>query len=85
MTEVTTSNSTNNVETTEKKENKPTLNQILEAEIRDLAHNAVVLKREIDTAKTSYKKKYFSRKLKKNNDEAVKLLMALEKLQQLKR
>ena len=53
---------------------------MLHVELRRLMENALTIKKKIDTAKTDYKKSYYSKKLKKNNMEALKVLTAIERV-----
>lgn len=53
---------------------------MLQIELRRLMENALEMKKKVDTAKTDYKKSYFSKKLKKNNMEALKVLTAIERV-----
>lgn len=46
--------------------------------IADTAQESIELKHTIDTAKTEYKKKYFRKKLKKNNEKLASLLTLAE-------
>ncbi len=54
--------------------------EILQIELRRYMENALKMKKKIDTAKTNYKKIYYSKKLKKNNMEALKVLTAIERV-----
>lgn len=67
----------------QEEEKKPTtLLDMLQFELRDRMTTALDIKNKIDTAKTSAKKKYFQKKLKKNNIEAAKVLTAIERIAQ---
>jgi len=59
---------------------QPTLAQIIESEIKHLSDISKVYQKEINEAKTSYKKKYFHKKLKKNNEKLFEMLIALQKV-----
>lgn len=48
--------------------------------IRAKAQQAITYKNKLDTAKTKPKQIFYSKKLKKNNQEAMQLLLALDKL-----
>ena len=49
----------------------------------DLAKKAVDLKTKIDTAKTNFKKEYYSKKLNKINKEALDVLILINSSQQV--
>lgn len=57
---------------------------MLQIELRRCMESALELKKKIDSAKTDYKKTYYSKKLKKNNTEALQVLTAIEKYKQQK-
>ena len=72
-------------ETPVKGKNKPiTLLDMLQVELRERMTVALDYKEKIDTAKTDIKKKYFRKKLLKNNLEAAKILTAIENITQQK-
>ncbi len=62
------------------KTSQPTVTEMLQSMLRECAANALEYKRKIASAKTDYKKKYYKKKLDKNNDEAMRVLASLEKL-----
>lgn len=64
----------------EKEQKKITLMDMLQYELRSRMTTALEFKTKIDTAKTSYKKKYYQKKLQKNNTEAAKILTAIENM-----
>ena len=71
------------VETTEtdpEKEQTISLLDLLQLELQEYMRNALNLKERIDGAKTDYKKKYYNKKLKKNNMEALKILTAIQRV-----
>lgn len=53
---------------------------ILQMELRRHMETALDYKKKINSAKTSYKKSYYQKKLKKNNTEALKVLTAIERV-----
>lgn len=55
--------------------------QLVNEEIQQLIKISVNFKHAIDTAKTSNKKQYFTRKLKQNNELILKYLTAAQNLQ----
>lgn len=55
-----------------------TLDDIVRYEVTRLIMTSKKYKENIDTAKTSAKKKYFEKKLKKNNEEILELLATAE-------
>lgn len=52
----------------------------LQDELRDLTKKAVEYKMKIDSAKTFAKKRYYEKKIKKNNEMAFKVLATLKDL-----
>lgn len=65
----------------DEEESKPvTLLDMLQYELRERMTVALEYKNKIDGAKTSSKKQYFQKKLKKNNVEAAKILTAIERV-----
>jgi hypothetical protein len=54
--------------------------QLVNEEIQQLIKISVNYKTAIDTAKTQYKKQFFIRKLKQNNELVLKYLTAAENL-----
>ncbi|KKM48144.1 hypothetical protein LCGC14_1557950 [marine sediment metagenome] len=72
-------------ETPVKGKGKPsTLLDMLQVELRSRMTIALDFKEKIDTAKTDVKKKYFRKKLLKNNLDAAKILTAIENITQQK-
>ncbi len=67
-----------------KKISNMTLLDMLQYELRDRMTIALGYKEKIDTAKTDVKKKYFRKKLLKNNLDAAKILTAIENITQEK-
>ena len=57
-----------------------TLLDMLQYELRERMTTALDFKNKIEGAKTSVKKQYFQKKLKKNNVEAAKILTAIERV-----
>ena len=57
------------------------LKHVLAAELKDLASTGMALRQKINTAKTSHKKKYYTKKYQKNSKRAAEVIMALERLQ----
>ena len=57
-----------------------TLLDMLQYELRERMTVALDYKNKIENAKTSVKKQYFQKKLKKNNIEAAKILTAIERV-----
>jgi hypothetical protein len=55
--------------------------QLVNEEIQQLIKISVNYKTAIDTAKTQYKKQFFIRKLKQNNELVLKYLTAAQNLQ----
>ena len=53
---------------------------ILQMELRRHMEVALEYKKNIEGAKTESKKKYYAKKLKKNNTEALKVLTAIERV-----
>ena len=49
--------------------------------LQELVANAVALRKQIKDAKTGVKKQYYTKKLRKNNQEAFQLMLAYERLQ----
>jgi len=64
----------------EKESKKLTLLDMLQHELRNRMTVALELRSKIDTAKTTYKKTYYNKKLVKNNTEAAKILTAMQNL-----
>lgn len=58
--------------------------EMLQHELRTHMETALEYKNKINEAKTSYKKKYFGKKLKKNNLQAMKILTAIERMSKIK-
>lgn len=50
------------------------------AEFQYLTKNAVALKEQIDKSKTKTKKEYLTKKLHRNNNQAIEVVVALDKL-----
>lgn len=72
-------------ETPVKEKGKPiTLLDMLQYELKERMTVALDHKEKIDVAKTDTKKKYFKKKLLKNNLEAAKILTAIENITQQK-
>jgi len=46
----------------------------------ELSNRAIELKEQVDNSQTETKRKYYSNKLEKNNDEAIRVLIMIEKL-----
>lgn len=68
-------------ETPVKGKKKPvTLLDMLQVELRERMTIALDYKEKSDSAKTDTKKKYFRKKLLKNNLEAAKILTAIENI-----
>ena len=61
-----------------------TLLDMLQYELRDRMTVALNYKEKIEAAKTDVKKKYFKKKLLKNNIDAAKILTAIENITQQK-
>lgn len=55
----------------------------VEAELQDLITEASIIRKEISTAKTNTKKKYFEKKFKKVNQEVRQMVAALHRIQQV--
>lgn len=68
------------VETDPKKEHTISLLDLLQLELQEYMRNALKLKKIMGEAKTDYKKKYYGKKLKKNNMEALKILTAIQRV-----
>ena len=66
--------------TEEESQRPPTVVQMLQYELRERMKTALDYKTKIETAKTEHKKKYYGKKLKKNNVEAMKILTAIERV-----
>lgn len=49
-------------------------------ELKELMGRSTMLQSQMKTAKTKTKEKYFRRKLQKNNQEAMKMLVALNSM-----
>ena len=60
---------------------QPKLIDIAKAEFMYLLEQAKEYKEKIDTAKTGAKRNLYKKKLKKNNIEAMQMLVAIEKLE----
>ena len=54
---------------------------MLQMELHRYMKQALEFKRKIETAKSAYKKKYYEKKLKKNNMEALKVLTAIQRVE----
>lgn len=68
-------------ETEESEEQKPiTLNDMLQGELHRHMQVALEYKKKIAEAKTDHKKKYYQKKLVKNNKEALQVLTAIERV-----
>ena len=68
-----------------KNDAKPlTVLDVLQHELRQHMTIALEYKKKIDEAKTKPKKDYYTKKLKKNNVQATKVLTAIERLAQSK-
>ena len=68
----------------EGKKKPVTLLDMLQYELRERMTIALDYKEKADTAKTDIKRKYFRKKLLKNNIEAAKILTAIENTTQKK-
>lgn len=55
------------------------LARIIQAEINDLISLSTRYQVDINSAKTNFKKTYFKKKLKKNNDKLFEMLIALDR------
>lgn len=64
----------------EKKEHTISLLDVLHMELQEHMKTALSLKKKVEDAKTDYKKKYYSKKLKKNNIAALKIITAIERV-----
>lgn len=53
---------------------------VAEAEVKELMEVSKSHKTDMDTAKTSVKKKYFKKKLEKNNKDLAEMLVRLSQL-----
>ena len=60
---------------------QPRLIDYARAEFMHLLEQAKEYKEKINTAKTGTKRNYYKKKLKKNNVEAMQMLVAIEKLE----
>lgn len=60
--------------------NEISILDLLQMELRRHMEVALDYKKKIDSAKTQYKKSYYTKKLKKNNTEALKVLTAIERV-----
>ena len=60
---------------------QPNLKIILGAELQALALVGIDLKKKIDSAKTTPKKRLYKKKLEKNSRKAAELILYLERLQ----
>jgi homoserine kinase len=58
-------------------ENPISLQTIIQAEINDLITISAGYQAKVNTSKTSLKKEYFLKKLKKNNEKLFEMLVAL--------
>ena len=66
---------------TESEEQKPiSLNDMLQGELHRHMQVALEYKKKIAEATTDYKKKYYHKKLLKNNKEALQVLTAIERV-----
>lgn len=75
----TSSSDNPDLESTEGSSSNPTrVEQVLGMELRQHAETAREYRELIEKAKTEYKKKYYRKKLKKNNEQAFQILLALE-------
>jgi hypothetical protein len=70
----------NVVEPKEEQTQELNIMDILQMELRRHMEVALEYKKKIDSAQTEYKKKYYTKKLKKNNTEALKVLTAIERV-----
>lgn len=61
-------------------EEKVTLKDVVLAEVQELVKTSKELQQNIKEAKTGVKSEYFRKKLKKNNERLMEMLIALEKL-----
>ena len=59
---------------------QPSLVDIVRAEITELRDTSLKYRKLIDTAKTKYKKQYYTKKLAKNNKKLMEMLVALDRL-----
>jgi hypothetical protein len=59
---------------------QPRMIDIVSAELRDLQADSLKFREQITNAKTSVKRKYFEKKLKKNNKRMMNMLVAFDKL-----
>lgn len=65
-------------------EKNSALAMAMKEEFIEKTNQAVDIRRKIEEAKTETKKKFYKKKLKINNENAIKLLIAIEKLSILK-
>ena len=61
-------------------EEKITLRDVVIVEIQELMKTSKELQQNIKEAKTAVKSEYFRKKIKKNNERLMEMLVALEKL-----
>jgi len=64
---------------------RPSLKSMLAAEIREVAEAGMYLSNQIKTAKTSAKRNYYKKKLKKNSMYAAELILYAEKMTEAER
>lgn len=63
-----------------KKEQPISLLDLLQLELQEYLRTTLKFKKLISEAKTDYKKKYYNKKIKKNNMEALKILTAIQRV-----
>lgn len=68
---------------TEGPSTNPTYEQALGMELQEHAKLSVEYKKKIEEAKTEPKRKYFKKKLAKNNNKALQILLTLEEVSRL--
>ena len=61
----------------------PTYEQALGLELQEYAKLSVEYKKKIEEAKTDPKRKYYKKKLAKNNNKALQILLTLEEVSRL--
>ena len=64
----------------QQEEHKLTAEEFLALELKEHARVALECKEQINTAKTDVKKKYYKKKLAKNNTAAYQVMLALEEM-----
>ncbi len=59
---------------------QPRMIDIVAAELKDLQTDSLNFRGQVETAKTTTKRRYFQKKLKKNNKRMMNMLVAFDKL-----